>query len=370
MDADISIEEKISVINHFTQQLINSGYGRDQIREIIESGLQGILRKEETKRNRVKCYRSSKETLESRVRKKLLESTNWYRREKNESDEDEEKEKLKNRQGTWKEWRTTKGKKKTNLKSMEIEGKVKIMSVIFEPHTTRSELAKRWRNRLEIFEKIGSIKLKVVERTGTKLVDLVHKSDPWSDLDCEREDCLLCNSSNSEQRKGLCKRRNVVYQTYCLSCQEKIEYEKGNRELKSHLSETEVCAVIVDPNDKENRKRNIRNEKLDIKGRPDQGENYYVKYIGETGRSGYERGKEHVSDLRNLNETSHLLKHYILCHQKDMKIEDMKFGMCIVKSFKTSFERQIGEAVKISSEKRKGTMLLNSKAEYNRCSIP
>ena len=48
----------------------------------------------------------------------------------------------------------------------------------------------------------------------------------------------------------------------------------------------------------------------------------------------------------------------------------MKFGMCIVKSFKTAFERQIGEAVKISSEKRKGTMLLNSKAEYNRCSIP
>ena len=65
MDADISIEEKISIIDHYTQQLVNSGYGRDQIREIIESGLQGILRKEEAKRNRDKRYRSSKETLES-----------------------------------------------------------------------------------------------------------------------------------------------------------------------------------------------------------------------------------------------------------------------------------------------------------------
>ena len=160
-----------------------------------------------------------------------MESTNWYRKEKNdESDEDEEKETFKNRQRTWKEWRNTKGKKRTNLKIMEIEGNVKVRSVIFVPHTTQSEQAKRWRTILEIFEKIGSIKLKVVEPTGTKLVDLLHKSDPWSDLDCEREDCLLCNSSNSEQRKGLCKRRNVVYQTYCLSCQENIECEKGNIE--------------------------------------------------------------------------------------------------------------------------------------------
>ena len=36
-----------------------------------------------------------------------------------------------------------KGEKKTNLKFMEIKGKVKVMSVIFVPHTSQSELAKR-----------------------------------------------------------------------------------------------------------------------------------------------------------------------------------------------------------------------------------
>ena len=98
----------------------------------------------------------------------------------------------------------------------------------------------------------------------------------------------------------------MVYQTYCLTCQEKIEYDKGKREIESHLSEKEACTVIVDQSEKQKRKRN---ENSEIKGRPNHGENYHVKYIGKTRRSGYERAKEHVSDLRNLSETSHLLKH-------------------------------------------------------------
>ena len=46
MDEDISIEEKVEKIDHFTQQLVNSGYNWGQIREVIVSSLKGFLKKE------------------------------------------------------------------------------------------------------------------------------------------------------------------------------------------------------------------------------------------------------------------------------------------------------------------------------------
>ena len=97
---------------------------------------------------------------------------------------------------------------------------------------------------------------------------------------------------------------------------------------------------------------------------------FNVKYVGESGRSGYERGKEHVSDFKNLVDTSHLLKHFVMEHQDQMKLEDMQFGMRIKKTYNTAIERQVAEAVYISFEKKRGTVLLNSKAEYNRCTLP
>ena len=47
----------------------------------------------------------------------------------------------------------------------------------------------------------------------------------------------------------------------------------------------------------------------------------------------------------------------------------MQFGMKLRKKYRTPIVRQIGEAVAIDYEKRKGTTLMNSKSEYNRCQI-
>ena len=47
----------------------------------------------------------------------------------------------------------------------------------------------------------------------------------------------------------------------------------------------------------------------------------------------------------------------------------MEYGVRVRSRFKTAIERQVGEAVAIHREKEKGTVLLNSKSEYNRCKI-
>ena len=63
-----------------------------------------------------------------------------------------------------------------------------------------------------------------------------------------------------------------------------------------------------------------------------------------------------------------MLKHVLLNHpEQDM--EHVAFGMKILRTCKSSFERQIFESVAIQQE-RKEHYILNSRTEYNRCSIP
>ena len=51
---------------------------------------------------------------------------------------------------------------------MDINGKKKIMSVIFVPHTNRSERVKRWTEKLEIFEKLDHLSLKLLKEQAIR----------------------------------------------------------------------------------------------------------------------------------------------------------------------------------------------------------
>ena len=97
--------------------------------------------------------------------------------------------------------------------------------------------------------------------------------------------------------------------------------------------------------------------------------NEKFKYIGESNRSGYERGVEHYKQFMRLDKRSHILKHYLKYH-KNIPKEKLVVGMRIRASFKSAIERQISEAVAIAREEDSVTELMNSKAEYNRCKLP
>ena len=89
MDSQIEIEEKIKIVDHFTQQLINSGYKGPQIRDIIVSSIKGIMRKERRREKEgKKKYRSAEETLIERMKKKLLEATSWHKETKSNDEDD------------------------------------------------------------------------------------------------------------------------------------------------------------------------------------------------------------------------------------------------------------------------------------------
>ena len=73
-----------------------------------------------------------------------------------------------------------------NKNTTDRADKNKTNSVMFVPYTNGSVLAKRLREAEENLLTSTGYKLKIVERGGTKLEDLLHKSDPWQGQDCER----------------------------------------------------------------------------------------------------------------------------------------------------------------------------------------
>ena len=237
MDENITEKEQVEKINHFTQQLINSGYQWGQTRDIIVSSLKGFMKKEMRRKESGEIrYRKAEETLEERIRRKLTENVQWYKEDGKKREEDCNEtadDQVNNRDDNrWKPWRKRKKRiikerkeKKENTRQIEkesnrekIEDETEVVrGVFFVPHTENSELAKRIRDKLKAFEEISCIRVKLVERTGEKITEILHKSNPWEAVNCGRDDCAFCKSSN-EKLIGKCKKRNVVYETECLIC--------------------------------------------------------------------------------------------------------------------------------------------------------
>ena len=84
-------------------------------------------------------------------------------------------------------------------------------------------------------------------------------------------------------------------------------------------------------------------------------------YVGESARSLQERAAEHWADAEKHKEDCHMLEHQAVAHPAETPV----FNFRVVKSCKTSLERQVREAVRISM---RGSVL-NKKGMYNRCKL-
>ena len=87
-------------------------------------------------------------------------------------------------------------------------------------------------------------------------------------------------------------------------------------------------------------------------------------YVGESSHSLREGGIEHLKDFEAGKEDSHILKHHVVHHKSQGR---HVFHLRPVAFHRTALDRQIGEAVRI--KRRREGVVLNSKMEFNRCSI-
>ena len=217
-----------------------------------------------------------------------------------------------NRNWNSEERKNLKAKKKVSWWNSE-RSKTQYKSVLFVTPTPGGVLARELQQREEELNKNTSERIKIVEKGGFKIKDILGSKNPFKKLNCAEKTCPLCNTSenidiHAEEVKITCSTNNVGYRWLCVTCQE----------------------------------RNI------------------IKiYDGETGRSARLRGGEHLKDLEKRREKSVLYKHKM----SDHPAENVKFKMEITKKFKDALTRQANEAVRIYS--RPGHQTLNSKSEFN-----
>ena len=262
-------------LNNFMLTLKNSGYNYKFRKEIVDSTVKAFKKMVEDDKNDIKpMYRNREWNLEERQNQKINKKSNWWNSAKSE---------------------------------------VQYKSVLFVTPTPGEVLAKEIRKRLEEINKNEAEKIKIVEKGGLKMRNVLGSKNPFKKEKCIQQTCPLCNSStyietNKDDIKIACNTHNVGYKWVCLTCQ-----DKG------------VLKV----------------------------------YEGETGRSARTRGAEHVKDLEKKKQTGALYKHKLSEH----KDENVKFQMHITHQFKDALTRQANEAVRISYNS--STNSLNSKSEFN-----
>ena len=84
---DMGVEERMRVVDGYSQKLINSGYSIEQTRGIIVSGIKGY----EGRRRRCslegrKLWRKAAESEGARIQKKLLSKKSWYKGDRKKTD--------------------------------------------------------------------------------------------------------------------------------------------------------------------------------------------------------------------------------------------------------------------------------------------
>ena len=104
-----------------------------------------------------------------------------------------------------------------------------------------------------------------------------------------------------------------------------------------------------------------------------------VKYVGESGRSTYERGCKHLTTASSRTQKKHLWTHAETDHPEHLETNETlsqetalnMYKFRVTGTYKGVLRRQLGEAIKIERKQgEEGALILNDKAEYNRCHIP
>ena len=302
----LGLDERLAVIEQFTEQVLMSGYSREQTVKIVTAGLVGYENMKVTaEKSGCGLHKNAAEGAVERRRKKLIGKSSWFK----------SAPKSKTRE-------TGPRRRKAGVTKPQTP-----VSVLFVSQTPLGALAGKLKE-LEIeLTKLSGEKVKIVERSGSTIKQLLIKSNPWSSGNCGRSQCHPCKTGDGKQT---CQQRNVLYETFCLACKEASESQtEGQERLKVAL------------------------------------------YVGESARTARERlngAGGHLEDYRENRDKSHMFKHWQDCHSGEKRPE---FGVKVIKSFTSCLMRQLWESVRIRRRSlEEGVQILNSKGEYSRCSLP
>ena len=156
-------------LSEFSRRMQFSGYGQKFREEVITSALTAYERmKEKDQKGEKPIYRDRHWKRKERKQEKREKKSTWHKKDGSET-------------------------------------------VVFIPVTPRSELKKQYQKVI----KDSKVNMKVIEKRGHTLKNMLQKSRPTLKRKCKEEDgCLVCESGG----KGDCRRENVTYEISCNNC--------------------------------------------------------------------------------------------------------------------------------------------------------
>ena len=206
-------------------------------------------------------------------------------------------------------WNTLEREKQRQTKKLNWYRRGGDEALMIIPQTPDSELLKKYKQEVAN----SGLPICIVEKGGVQLKRQLQRLDPHRTGKCDGSDCLVCTSGG----KGPCRENGVNYSITCEECEATDNQERV--------------------------------------------------YIGETARTPYIRGREHMEDLRHRREKSTLWKHCRKFHQSED--QGRKFRMDVTGAYRNdAMLRQIGEATRI--QRVPAQHLMNDKTEWNYFMLP
>ena len=169
-------------------KLKNSGYNFKFRKEVLDSEIKAFQKMKDDDQNDIKpMYRSRDWNAEERQISKSKKKSNWWNNSKSE---------------------------------------IQYKSVLFVATTPGGALAKQLRQREAELNKNNKERIKIVEKGGLKIKDILGSKKTFQKSKCIQKNCPLCTSSqfietSDEETKIPCNTNNIGYEWTCLTCKEK-----------------------------------------------------------------------------------------------------------------------------------------------------
>ena len=282
----LTLEARTKIVKDFIDKLRISGYQVGSVGGILTSGLQYYYRKVRIELEGGPSVNKRDDTDEmSRRRKKMLTTTSWFNKKRRGGEAEKQKKIHGWRSGCWEQRQSQmlqqqrgRGKTQVEMKSgagdqsqqqlggegVNVGERKRTTAVLLVPYTVGSELQHAVQQADDYMRLVGGEggRVRVIEKGGDKLVDLLSRNDPWAARRyCSDETCPTCdsrrwlNNLKKESRKtksalpeGLiattsnqCRREGTNYVVQSLACLEggKVATYRGESSQSSRQCQKE-----------------------------------------------------------------------------------------------------------------------------------
>ena len=266
---------KAELLSGLSERMKHSGYNASFRSKIISEGLRGHMKKViGSYQNNTPFNRTGRMIREAKSRNRI-DDVNWFRAG---------------------------------------DGSTQFKTVLFVPTTPNSALAKLLRRHEEQNLQGRSSRIKIVEKAGRSIKQIMSSNYPWATRTCEDEDCFPC-STNDKKPSFSCRIPGAGYRIFCTICEQ-------------------LGAPAI--------------------------------YFGETGQNLFTRGGQHKKEFKQKLSTNGIVIHNNQYHSEAPTM--FNFRMEGTGLFCSPLERQIDESLRIKYSST--DVVMNSGSEWRMDRIP